>query len=53
MISHVSVCSVHFLNSGSDSLVGYLARVLSMTKKSKKAVEAAEAYHYGKCLYTS
>ena len=32
-----------------DFLVSYLARILSMTdKKSKKAVEAAEAYHYGR-----
>ena len=40
--------SVHFLNSGS---VSYLARVLSMVmraKKSKKAVETAEAYHDGR-----
>ena len=36
---------MHFLNSGSDFLVSYLARVLSMAmraKKSKKAVEAAK-----------
>ena len=45
MISHVSVCTVCiFLNSGSDFLVSYFARVLSMSmraKKSKKAVEVA------------
>ena len=42
---------MHFLNSGSDFLVSYLARVLSMSmraKKSKKAVEASEAYRDGK-----
>ena len=40
-----------FLNSGSDFLASYLARVLSMAmraKKSKKAVETAEAYRDGR-----
>ena len=42
---------MHFLNSGSDFLASYLSRVLSMvmrTKKSKKAVQAAKAYHDGR-----
>ena len=46
----MSVCTV-FFNSGSDFLVSYLARVLSMAmraKKSKKAVEAAKAYRDGR-----
>ena len=52
MISHVSVYTVCiFLNSDSDFLVSYLARVLSLimrAKKSKKTVEAASAYRDGR-----